>query len=112
MNQKKKPIKAAKQFLTLTKNPQQAAKDADIVYTDTWISMGQEKDKKKKLKAFKDFKITKQLLGNAKFMHCLPAHRGYEVEENVIDSKQSIIYQQAENRLYAQNAVMLKLLRI
>ena len=109
---KKETIKAAKQFLTLTKNPQQAAKDADIVYTDTWISMGQEKDKKKKLKAFKDFKITKQLLGNAKFMHCLPAHRGYEVEENVIDSKQSIIYQQAENRLYAQNAVMLKLLRI
>ena len=105
----KDAIKAGGKNLTLT-NPKEAAKDASILYTDTWISMGQEKEKAKRIKAFKDFQVTKSLLGKAFFMHCLPAYRGFEVASNVIDGKQSIIYEQAKNRLYAQNAIILKLL--
>ncbi len=94
----------------LTTDPKQAAKDADVIYTDTWVSMGQEAEKEKRLKIFPPYQITKKLLGKALFMHCLPAYRGYEVTDEVIDSKQSIVFDQAENRLHAQKAIMLKLL--
>ncbi len=106
----KKTVVFAGKQLALTHDPAEAAKGADVIYTDTWISMGQEAEKVKRLQAFKGFTVTKKLLGKAYFMHCLPAYRGYEVAPEVIDGKQSIIYQQAENRLYAQNAVLLKLL--
>lgn len=94
----------------LTTDAAKAAKDADVVYTDTWVSMGQEKDKKKKMKIFPPYQVNKKILGKALFMHCLPAYRGYEVTDEVLDSKQSIVFDQAENRLYAQKAVILKLM--
>jgi len=94
----------------LTTDPKEAAKDADIIYTDTWVSMGQEKEEKKRKKIFPPYQITKELLGKALFMHCLPAYRGYEVTDEVIDSEQSIVFDQAENRLHAQKAVILKLM--
>lgn len=107
-----KVVSFAGKSLTLSHDPAVAAKGADVVYTDTWISMGQEAEKAARLAAFKGFTVTKKLLGKALFMHCLPAYRGYEVAPDVIDGKQSIIYQQAENRLYAQNAVLLNLLGV
>lgn len=92
----------------LTHNPAEAGKDADIIYTDTWVSMGQEGQKEKRLKAFPPFQVKK--LGKAIFMHCLPAYRGYEVTDEVLDSNQSVVFDQAENRLHAQKAVILKLM--
>lgn len=94
----------------LTNNPKEAVKDADVVYTDTWISMGQEEEKKKRMKIFPPYQVNKKLLGKALFMHCLPAYRGYEVTDDVLDSKQSIVFEQAENRLHAQKAIILKLM--
>ncbi|MBW2975419.1 ornithine carbamoyltransferase [Candidatus Woesearchaeota archaeon] len=94
----------------LTKDPKEAVKGADVVYTDTWVSMGQEEEKKKRLKEFQPYQVNKKLLGKALFMHCLPAYRGYEVTDDVFDSKQSIVFDQAENRLHTQKAVMLKLM--
>ncbi len=97
--------------LTLHTKPSEACKDADIIYTDVWVSMGKETEKEKRLKAFKGYKVTKELLGDALFMHCLPAIRGQEVTDEVIDSSQSIVFDQAENRLHAQKAVLLKLVK-
>src|SRR3989338_1005898 len=94
----------------LTTDPAKAAEGADIVYADTWVSMGQEAEKAKRIKIFKKYQVTKKLLGKALFMHCLPAYRGFEVTDEVIDSKQSIVFDQAENRLHAQKALMLTLL--
>lgn len=94
----------------LTNDPKKAAEDADVIYSDTWISMGQEQESKKRLKVFPPFQVNKKILGKALFMHCLPAYRGYEVTDQVLDSKQSIVFDQAENRLHAQKALMLVLL--
>jgi ornithine carbamoyltransferase len=89
-------------------------KNADVIYTDTWVSMGDEEEKAIRLKAFKGFSVNKELMSYAKsdaiFMHCLPAHRGYEVVDEVIDSKQSVVFDEAENRMHAQKAVMLALM--
>jgi len=95
----------------LTTDPIQACKNVDVVYTDTWISMGQETETKKRLRIFPPYQVNKKLLGKALFMHCLPAYRGYEVTDEVIDSKQSIVFDEAENRMWAQNALMLTLLK-
>jgi len=97
-------------LLALTNDPLAAARGADVLYTDTWVSMGQEAEAKKRLRIFKGFTVTMKLLGKARFMHCLPAHRGYEVADEVMDSSQAIVFDQAENRMHAQKAVMLKLL--
>ncbi len=98
----------------LTEDPQEAVTDADAIYTDVWASMGQETEKDKRLKIFMPYQVTSTLMDSAKsdviFMHCLPAHRGEEVTEEVIDSKRSVVYDQAENRLHAQKAILLKLL--
>ena len=98
----------------LTQDPKEAVKDADIVYTDTWVSMGQEDEAEKRKKIFYPYQINKELMKLAKkdalFMHCLPAYRGCEVTDDVIDSKQSVVFEQAENRMHAQKAVILKLL--
>lgn len=101
--------------LRLFNKPEEAVKDADVVYTDTWISMGQESEKEHRMKAFAHFQVNKKLMDFAKkdaiFMHCLPVHRGFEVTSNVLDSEQSVVFDQAENRLHAQKALMLKLMR-
>lgn len=100
--------------LTLTNDPVEAIKDADVVYADTWVSMGQEAEKEEKLKVFGPYQINRELFSHAKsdaiFLHCLPAYRGYEVTEDVIDGPNSVIFDEAENRLHAQKAVMVKLM--
>ena len=100
--------------LTITNDPQEAIKGADVVYADTWISMGQESEKAEKIKVFSDYQINKELFAKADkdaiFLHCLPAYRGYEVTKDVIDGPQSVIFDEAENRLHAQKAVMVKLM--
>ncbi|MHA1629312.1 MAG: ornithine carbamoyltransferase [Candidatus Heimdallarchaeota archaeon] len=100
--------------LEITNDIPSGVKDADVVYTDTWVSMGDEAQKEIRLKAFKGFTIDSKLMSYAKpdaiFMHCLPAHRGYEVADEVIDSKQSVVFDEAENRKHAQKAVMLSLM--
>lgn len=97
-----------------TNDPEQAVKDVDVVYTDTWVSMGDEAEKEKRLKIFKGFTVDSALLKLAKkdaiFMHDLPAYRGHEVSAEVIDGRQSVVFDQAENRLHAQKALMLFLL--
>jgi len=91
-------------------NPVQAVKNADIVYTDVWASMGQESEAADRKKKFAKFQVNPKLVKNAKddylFMHCLPAHRGDEVVNEVADSKNSIIFDEAENRLHVQKAIM------
>ena len=100
--------------ITLTNDPIEAIRDADVVYADTWVSMGQEAEKAEKLKVFGPYQIDKELFSHAKsdaiFLHCLPAYRGYEVTEDVIDGPNSVIFDEAENRLHAQKAVMVKLM--
>ncbi|NHJ04320.1 MAG: ornithine carbamoyltransferase [Candidatus Heimdallarchaeota archaeon] len=100
--------------LTITSDIPSGVKGADVIYTDTWISMGDEAQKEIRLKAFKPFTVDAKLMSYAKndaiFMHCLPAHRGYEVTDEVIDSKQSVVFDEAENRKHAQKAVMLALM--
>ncbi len=91
-------------------DPKKAVKDADVVYTDVWVSMGQEEELEKKKKAFEGYQINKGLLSLAKpdaiVMHCLPAHRGEEIATDVIDSSQSVVFDQAENRLHTQKALL------
>lgn len=97
-------------IMQLTHDPAEAVIGADVVYTDTWISMGQEKESQERLKAFSGFQLNSALLVKAKpdaiAMHDLPAHRGYEITDEVMDGPQSVIFDQAENRLHAQKAVI------
>jgi ornithine carbamoyltransferase len=98
----------------LTDDPREAATGADVLYTDVWVSMGQEAERERRLEAFSRYQINDTILGfagrNALVMHCLPAHRGEEITDAVLDGPQSIVLDQAENRLHAQKAVMLHLL--
>lgn len=96
--------------VVITNDPKEAIKDADVVYADTWVSMGQEDEKAERIKIFMPYQINKEMFSLAKddaiFMHCLPAYRGYEVTSDVIDGKNSVIFDEAENRLHAQKAIM------
>lgn len=98
----------------LTEDPEEAIRDADVVYTDTWISMGQEAEKELRLKVFTPYQVNKKLFSLAKedamFLHCLPAYRGYEVTEDVIDGPNSNVFEEAENRLHMQKAIMVTLM--
>lgn len=89
-------------------------KDADIIYTDVWASMGQESEQQERLVAFKDFQVNDELVKHAKkdynFLHCLPAHREEEVTASIIDGEHSAVFEQAENRLHVQKALLVKLL--
>lgn len=112
---KKEILEDAGGDVSLFNSAKDAVKGADIVYTDVWTSMGQEKEYKKRLKRFKGFQLNSDLLALAKkdalIMHCLPAHRGEEITDEVLDGKQSIVIDQAENRLHVQKAILVKLLK-
>jgi ornithine carbamoyltransferase len=94
----------------LTVDPNEAVKGADVIYTDVWASMGKEKEREERIKVLKPYQVNPGLVKGAKedylFMHCLPAHRGEEVTDAVADSKNSVIFDQAENRMHTQKAVM------
>lgn len=96
--------------VVITEDPVAAVKDADVVYTDTWTSMGQEEQKAERVKIFSAYRVDKSLMSYAKpdaiFMHCLPAYRGYEVTEDIIDSPCSVVFDEAENRLHAHKAIL------
>jgi len=96
-------------------DPNEAVRDADFIYTDVWVSMGHEKEEEKRVEVFKKYQINQRILANAKkdckVMHCLPAHRGMEITDDVLDGPNSIVWDQAENRLHAQKAILLKLLK-
>ena len=100
--------------ITITTDPKEAMTGSDIVYTDVWASMGQESEQQKREALFKDYQVNEDLVSHAKddylFLHCLPAHRGEEVTADVIDGKHSVIFQEAENRLHAQKALMVALM--
>lgn len=105
--------KKSKGKIVETDDPAEAVKGADVVVTDTWVSMGDEAGAKKRLKVLPAYQVTKKMMSLAKkkaiFMHCLPAYRGKEVAAEVIDGPQSVVYQEAENRLHAQKALMVYL---
>lgn len=111
----KENAKVSGSKLIFTDSPAEAVKDADVIYTDVWTSMGQEEESAKRLKAFEGYIVDEKLAKNAKsdyiFLHCLPAHRGEEVAAEVIDGQNSAIYDEAENRLHAQKAVMYSLMK-
>ena len=96
--------------IVLLRDPHEAAHEADLIVTDVWASMGQEKEQKHRIKAFKKFQVNASIMARAKdnalFMHCLPAHRGEEVSADVIDGPQSVVWDEAENRLHSQKALL------
>ena len=101
---------------TYTNNPEEAVENADVVYTDVWVSMGDEAEAEQRRKQMKPYQVNKQLLDltkpDAYFMHCLPAHADEEVSKEVLDSPRSIIFDQAENRLHVQKAIIAKLVEL
>lgn len=98
--------------IEITHDPKIAAKDADVIYTDVWISMGQENEHQPRMAALAPYQVNRQLMQQAKpnalVMHCLPAHRGEEITEDVLDGPQSVVLDQAENRLHIQKAILLE----
>jgi ornithine carbamoyltransferase len=113
----KESKEAAKEFgsqIRITEDPLSAVAGANVVYTDVWASMGQEEETNKRKIIFKDFQINARLLTNAApgvlIMHCLPAHRGQEITDEAMDSKNSVVFDQAENRMHVQKAILIKLL--
>jgi ornithine carbamoyltransferase len=116
-----KVLELARQFaaesgtqISLLRDPVEAVRDADVIYTDTWTSMGQEAEAEKRKEAFAKFQVNDELLTGAKpdviVMHCLPAHRGQEITDAVADGPHSVLFPQAENRMHAQKAILVKLL--
>ena len=100
--------------ITTLRDPKEAVADADVVYTDTWTSMGQEEEAERRKKVFPPYQVNTDLLKLANpgaiVMHCLPAHRGYEITDEVADGPQSALFPQAHNRLHAQKAILVELL--
>ena len=111
-------VSEAKKFgvnVEITDEVEDSTKNADVVATDTWVSMGDEEEKEKRLKEFKGYTVNDDLMNKADpdaiFMHCLPAYYGYEVTKEVAHGTQSVIFDEAENRMWAQNAIMVTLLK-
>jgi len=102
--------KEASAPISVINDPETAVKDADVIYTDVWVSMGQEEEKQKRIRDFKGYQVNSQLLRLAKpdavVMHCLPAYRGLEISEEVMESPASVVFDQAENRLHAQKSLL------
>lgn len=100
--------------IIITNDPEEAVKDVDVIYTDTWVSMGQEDDRAKKIKHFENFQVNGDLLKladkEAIVLHCLPAHRGEEITDEVMDGPQSVVFDEAENRLHAHKGILAALL--
>ncbi|MGE4498774.1 MAG: ornithine carbamoyltransferase [Hydrogenovibrio sp.] len=103
-------VAANQDRVELIRNPMDAAENVDLVVTDVWASMGQEEEQKKRERAFKDYQVNSELMtqanSDALFMHCLPAHRGEEVSAEVMDAEDSVVWDEAENRLHAQKALL------
>jgi ornithine carbamoyltransferase len=114
LKKSKKLAAASGGSITITNDPKEAAEEADVIYTDVWASMGFKHEAEKRRKAFADFQVNEDITFCAKndyiFMHCLPAIRGEEVTPDIIDGSHSVVFDQAENRLHAQKALMLKLM--
>ena len=112
-----KTVKMAKKAkiskIEISHSPNEAVRDADVIYTDVWASMGQKDEAEEREKVFQPFQVNTELINNTGkktlFMHCLPAERGREVTDEVVEAKYSIVFDQAENRLHMQNAIMVKL---
>ena len=106
----KKFIVETENHIEIITDPEIACKNSDLIVTDVWASMGQEEEQNKRVTAFENYQVTSELMANANsnalFMHCLPAHRGEEVSADVIDGSQSVVWQEAENRLHAQKALL------
>jgi len=105
-----KLAKATGADIRVLHEPGEAVKKADVIYTDVWVSMGMEKEREERLKVFKPYQVNERLIGKAKkdvlVMHCLPAHRGEEITDEVLDGPNSIVFDQAENRLHVQKAIL------
>jgi ornithine carbamoyltransferase len=114
LNEVQALAKNAGSSIIVTQDPKEAARSTDVLYTDVWASMGQEKEAARRARIFKKYQINKELLALAKkdalVMHCLPAHRGSEITDEVMDSPNSVVFDEAENRLHVQKAIMMKLL--
>jgi ornithine carbamoyltransferase len=110
LNKALKNSKISKAKISIGNNPVEAVTGVDVVTTDTWASMGQENEKKQRELDFQGYKVDTNLMQNAKkdaiFLHCLPAYREQEVSESVLESKQSVIFEEAENRLHIQKGIM------
>ena len=106
----KKMAEATKSHISYCKTPEEAVRNADAIYTDVWASMGQEEERKKRVHDFQGYQVNEELFAKAKkeafLMHCLPAHRGEEVSASIIDGPNSIVMDQAENRLHVQKAIL------
>jgi len=100
--------------IRITHSPEDAVRDADVIVTDTWVSMGDEDERKERVRAFRGYIVDERLVKlaspDARVLHCLPAHRGEEISDDVIDGNQSLVWEEAENRLHAQKALLLSLL--
>ena len=103
-------LEATKQFVTIERDPNTAARNADLVVTDVWASMGQEQEQNERIEKFAKYQVNTDLMecanGDALFMHCLPAHRGEEVSEAVLEGPQSVVWEEAGNRLHSQKALL------
>ena len=115
INSAKAAAKKSGASITVVNSAKEGAKKASVIYTDVWTSMGQETERDTRMKAFRDFQVNAKLMSLGKnealFMHCLPAHRGEEVTDEVMDSTQSVVFDEAENRLHTQKAILATLLK-